>query len=260
MKIHRIAFITIFLILLFSSVFPQNVDSSVSINAAKEKVIISGVVFDETTKSYLVRTIKAKFGNAVDNSKLKIDSSVKPFGENWKKEFDLLLATTKNRSFGLFIFKRGLSEQFPPIAELLMQTDILLNADNENITKLNDYKDKIIVLSFVEYWASPAQSFVLELNKIYDENSGKNIELIAVSSETSDDEKAEFRKFVTQNKIQFKAGWADERFYELFSKISNFSGIPQTFIIKDGKLRAVFVGNSPKVKAQLREVITDLAK
>ena len=130
-------------------------------------------------------------------------------------------------------------------------------AENEKI-KLSDYKNDVIILSFVAEWAKPAQITIIALNKLYDENL-TNVRIIAVSTENDKDEVSGFRKFVKLLNIKFQTGWADEIFIDKFFEISRFKGVPQSFIIKNGKFRGVFVGGGLQVNKQMVELVRKIS-
>ena len=145
-----------------------------------------------------------------------------------------------------------LLKNYPDIPDQLLNSEIVLT--NDERIKLADYKNDVIVLCFVAEWAGPAWKTIEELNKLYSENL-KSVRIIAVSTEDIKSDFLNFKKFVKKFKIEFQAGWADQKFVEEFIKISKFNGIPQSFVIKDGKLRGVFTSALPKVSENLKETV-----
>lgn len=174
-------------------------------------------------------------------------------------------------------------QEYPSIPENLLNTEILLTQKGKKIT-LADYKNNVIVLSFVASWSSPARKTLSELKKLYAENP-PNLKIIAVDIEDIKEEEGEknqksgvavyrngkilenrqkeemldFKKFVKTNKINFQTGWADKGFKDEFFEISKFDGIPQSFVIKNGKLRGVFLGASTKVNESLVNLVRKIS-
>ena len=144
-------------------------------------------------------------------------------------------------------------DDFPPVSEKLLNTEILLTENNEKI-KLSDYKNDVIVLSFVAEWAKPARDTVFDLKTLYAENL-KNLRIIAVAIENGESDMSNFKRFVKLSKINFQAGWANNDFINKFFEISKFNGIPQSFVIKDGKLRGSFSGGSSITNSELVNLV-----
>jgi peroxiredoxin len=70
-----------------------------------------------------------------------------------------------------------------------------------------------------------------------------------------DDETPEqIKPFAEDMKLNYQLAWADENLYRELLKVSKFNGIPQSFLIdRQGHLRGVFLGGSPKVVKEMRE-------
>ncbi len=148
-------------------------------------------------------------------------------------------------------------DEYPNVPEKLLNTEITLIDDDKKI-KLSDYKNDLIVLSFVAEWAKPARITVSDLKTLYTEKL-KTVRIIAVATEDGKSDKLNFKRFAELNKIQFQAGWADENFINKFFEISKFNGIPQSFLIKDGKLRGIFITSSPKVRTALVNLVRKIS-
>lgn len=148
-------------------------------------------------------------------------------------------------------------DEYPNVSEKLLNAEITLIDEDKRI-KLSDYKNDLIVLSFVAEWAEPARITISDLKILYAENL-KNLRIIAVATENGESDKSNFKRFAKLSKIKFQAGWADEDFINKFFEISKFNGIPQSFVIKDGKLRGVFISALPKVIENLKESVRKIS-
>jgi cytochrome oxidase Cu insertion factor (SCO1/SenC/PrrC family) len=148
------------------------------------------------------------------------------------------------------------NNEYPDVKENILNEEILLT-DNRKI-KLADYKNKLIVLSFIEEWAKPiCRNLILELNKIHKEDSSRGIEIIGVSFESNISGKPKFRQFVKDFDIQFETGWINKTFDDYFISVSKFQGVPQTFVIYDGKFRGIFSGGGRKIDGKLIKFIKE---
>ncbi|MEO8071892.1 MAG: redoxin domain-containing protein [Acidobacteriota bacterium] len=148
-------------------------------------------------------------------------------------------------------------DKYPILSERLLNTEITLIEKDEKI-KLADYRNDIIVLSFVAEWATPARTTIADLNKLYSENL-RNLMIIAVCAEVTKSDTWNFKKFVESSNIKFQTGCINQKFVEEFIKISKFYGVPQSFVIKDQKLRGVFTGYSPKINESLVNLVRKIS-
>ncbi len=149
------------------------------------------------------------------------------------------------------------SEEYPDIPEQLLNTEINLTKKGKKI-RLADYKNDVIILSFVAEWAEPARRTISDLNKLYAENL-EDLRIIAVSVADGKSEISSFKEFVKLSKIKFQTGFADKKFTEDFIEIAKFNGVPQSFVIKNGKLRGIFTGYSPKINESLMNLIRKIS-
>ncbi len=148
------------------------------------------------------------------------------------------------------------SKEYPDVPEKLLNSEIILT-NNEKI-KLANYKKDIIIVSFVAEWATPTRTMISDLNKLYSENL-RNLRIIAVCVESSESDTLNFKKYVELSNIGFQTGCANQKFAEEFIKISKFDAIPQSFVIRNGKLRGVFTGYSPKINESLVNLVRKIS-
>jgi peroxiredoxin len=257
MKILKSA-IFLFFFLSCQFVFSQTskLDSLISIKIEKGNYIVSGVVADENLKREIIEKINNQLGDATDFTRLKVEPNAKSFEIDWRKEFDATLSELKSWKSGVFTFsgkidKKG--EDFPQLAEDILNAKFFLT-DNK-LVSLADYKNKVVVLFFLESWCGPCIVLADELNEFYSKVSSPNLEIMGLSMETSLEEKKDFRNFVRRRKFNYKMGWTDNQLFQYFYKISNLNGIPQGFVICDGKLYGVFLGGSQRVNKHLKETV-----
>ncbi len=149
-----------------------------------------------------------------------------------------------------------LLKEYPDVPEELLNSEIVLT-DDEKI-KLADYNSDTIVLCFVTEWVVSAKTITSKLGKLHSENL-KNVRIIAVDPDDDKSELQNFKKFVNDFKVEFQSGWANGKFIGGFINISKFHGVPQSFVIKDGKVRGIFRGASPKTTESLINLVRKLS-
>lgn len=254
----RILLLFILILLSCQIIFSQTASSSIIIKVNKGIFLISGVVSAEQTRNIVIEQIKAKFGNNTDFNQLKVVQSVIPFDSGWQKDFEKSLSKIRNWNSGIFIFTKNKGDElYPALPKAILEAKILLKNESKSV-KLTDYPNKTIVLFFLESWCSPCIQQADILKNFYSEILSEDVEIIGVSTEP--DEKENFREFIRRNNYNYKMGWADEKLLGSAVKISDFQGIPQTFLIRDNKLYGIFIGSSPKVIKKLKEEILRVSK
>jgi len=263
MKIFYFSIITIIL-LSFQSIYAQTfqgaytnvADSSIIVKKKNETYFVSGVVADEQIKNQVIEIIKNYGGGNINADNLKIEFSAGYLSSDWQIKFTEQISKTKTSKTAFVQFKTD-PNHFPNIPEKLLNAEIIQTENNE-VIKLKNYKDDIIILSFVAHWSGPAQITIKVLNNLYVENL-TNVRIIAVNTDTEKDEILVFRKFVKLINIKFQTGSSDKDFLNNFFGISNFNGVPQSFVIKDGKLRGIFLGSAPKVNETLVDLVRKIS-
>jgi peroxiredoxin len=257
MTLKKICFSLIFILLFCQFLLSQTLNPSITIRIKDGKYSISGILADKQIREDIIKIIKNQLGNDIDFSNLRVEEDVYYFNSNWQSELIKLLTKSKNSTNGLIQFT---SDQisYPDVPSNFMDTEIPLT-DNQTKIKLSDYKNKIIILTFIEEWSNPARLTAEALNDFYIKRSS-NLQIIGVSTESSKDEKLRFRKYVKTHQIKFQTGWINLDFFNEFSKISKLHGVPQTFVIKDGKFRRIFLGGGKTINEKMVEFVEKLLK
>ena len=109
--------------------------------------------------------------------------------------------------------------------------------------RLADFKDKVVVLDIWATWCGPCRYEIPHLVEISKEFAPKNVEVIGLTLENPQTDEEEVRKFAKEFKINYKLGWARADVAQ--ELMAGRGSIPQTYIIKDGKVIKRFIGFSP---------------
>ncbi|HMS39312.1 MAG TPA: redoxin domain-containing protein [Pyrinomonadaceae bacterium] len=239
------------------SIFAQTNNSTIVIKITKEKYLISGIVNSESTKRDVELRTRKILGENTDFSQLKVQIGVTSFQYLWQTEFETSLNKIKSWTSGIFVFSPNKDlENYPPIPTEIAESKIEL-ADGKTVT-IKDFKDKTLVLLFIEDWCGPCRFSVEALKDFYPQISSRNVEIIAVSSEI--ERKDDFQKVLKTMKFPFNFGWANIELLKSFVKISELNAIPQAFVIRNNKLAGVFMGGGDRVNERLKEKILEVTK
>jgi glutathione peroxidase-family protein len=93
---------------------------------------------------------------------------------------------------------------------------------------------------------------LIEMQNTYKD---KGFEIIGLDVDEETPE--QIKEFAEEMKLNYKLGWIEQSQYSGFLRVSNFQGIPQSFLInREGQLLGVFTGGSPKTIAKLKESVT----
>jgi thiol-disulfide isomerase/thioredoxin len=147
---------------------------------------------------------------------------------------------------------------------LIALSDQALNAEIQPVSgepfRLADFKDKVVVLDIWATWCGPCRFEIPHLVEMSREYASKGVEVIGLTLENPQTDEAKVKEFAREFKINYKLGWARaDVAQELMAGRSN---IPQTYIIKDGKIIKRFIGFNPQqspamMTAALKEATGD---
>lgn len=141
---------------------------------------------------------------------------------------------------------------FPPIAAAVANSD-LKNLDGTTF-KVADKKGKVVLLNMWATWCGPCRAEMPALVRMQDEHRD-SLEIIGLN--TDDETVADINEFAADLKLNYTLVWADTAMQAALLKISNFGGIPQSFLIdRDGNLRGVFRGANPADIKKMEELVS----
>jgi thiol-disulfide isomerase/thioredoxin len=148
------------------------------------------------------------------------------------------------------------SSEFPPLAEKAANAE-MKNLDG-SISKVVDMKGKVLLLNMWATWCGPCRGEMPALVKMQEEHRDKGFEIIGLNTDDGDS-KEMIDKFAEEMKLNYKLVWAPTDMQAALLKISNFGGIPQSFIIdRDGKLRGVFRGGGDAEVRKMGELVAQI--
>lgn len=143
--------------------------------------------------------------------------------------------------------------EFPPLASAVAQSD-MKNLDGST-SKVADRKGKVVLLNMWATWCGPCRGEMPALVKMQDEHRDQGFEIIGLNTDDGDT-KEMIDEFAAELKLNYTLVWADTAMQNALLKISNFNGIPQSFLVdRDGNLRGVFRGGGKAEVKKLEELV-----
>ncbi|MDQ3321276.1 MAG: TlpA family protein disulfide reductase [Acidobacteriota bacterium] len=149
------------------------------------------------------------------------------------------------------------NNNYPPAPSGIMQADI---KDLEgNTFKLEDKKGKVVLVNLWGIWCAPCIAEMPHLIEMQNKFKDKDFQIVGlnVGNDEGEEEPAEnIKTFAEKKKLNYQLGYADEKLFEEFVKVSRMAGVPQTILInREGKLTGVFTGGGPKIINSMKESV-----
>jgi len=122
-----------------------------------------------------------------------------------------------------------------------------------NTVALSDFKGKVVFVDFWATWCPPCRISMPEVEKLYSDFQGKNVQVLGLNLDEDGDAA---RRFVEKKKIPYPvllAGSTD------VSSAYGVSGIPHFALIdQEGRLVNVWSGYAPGMNGEWRDAINSL--
>ncbi len=235
----------------------QDYAAKIEISITRSSVRVTGTVQYPATKAAVAALVEKVLGRPADVSQLEISELIPPFHPDWQDDLERTLTDFGKHKFGILTFARkDVAENgyYPPLPDAIADSEIKL-LDSRTI-KIGEIPQRNIVIVLGASWATPFREVIPYLNQLHKEYSDQRLRILLIAID--EDGVKRYSQFVKQSGISFDAGWPTEDLGKMFFDLSGNHGIPQVFVISDGKIRGIFLGASQSANNKMKRLVREL--
>jgi len=234
----------------------ETLPSSFTVIVNAGRVFVTGTVDSEETKEKVSQIIKHSIGRKKAETKMLVDARAKPFPIGWETTAANELRSVILWKSGDFTFTHNLDEDKRLFVPYLMTTKVIEPGKPRTAQLINPNK-KVTLINLFAIWALPARSELPVLSELYRKYSGEGLDVISVDAD--DNETAiQILKFKRDLSLKFRVASSNNGLMHRMVRISQFMGIPQTFVIRDDKIEGIFRGAGAKENKKLVDLVDSL--
>jgi thiol-disulfide isomerase/thioredoxin len=154
--------------------------------------------------------------------------------------------------------KEKTPSEYPALKADIAQAD--LKTMDGSTFKIADKKGKILLVNMWATWCGPCLSEMPSFVKMQEKYGPQGFEILGLDTDDeSDTLMSDINKVIKEKNINYPIVFSDTSTQLALLKISNFSGIPQSFLIDaDGNLHGVFRGANKENVVKIDEIVSGL--
>lgn len=145
--------------------------------------------------------------------------------------------------------------EYPAAPRAISDTE-LKSLDGEDF-KISDYKGSVVLINLWATWCAPCIEEMPHFIKLQEKYGDDGFVMVGLNSD--EETEAQVKKFVEQQNLNYKIGWATDEVAQEFMKISKLPGIPQSLLLnRDGEMTGMFRGGGANVIEKMVESVDKL--
>ncbi|MBX3245295.1 MAG: redoxin domain-containing protein [Acidobacteria bacterium] len=253
---HLTALFTILFV--YGSVTGQDNESAIQVVITKDSVKVKGLIQTEQDKERISSIIEKTLEVKPDISGLKANMRAPGFHFAWESDLEKVLKGLGKGRSGLISFRRkeiGVNGYRPRVPDSILTANIELVGKQK--IKLSEIPQKNVILLLGATWSTPVLEYVPSLNKLRKDHPENELRIFYVAVDDHEDLQKELPGYLRKHKIEFEVGWAEEELVNQLLEVSNFDGIPQVFVLRDGKIIGVFKGGAKAIIKQMETTVSE---
>lgn len=148
------------------------------------------------------------------------------------------------------------SSDYPLLVSSITNGDITLL--DGTVTKVADRKGQVLLLNLWATWCGPCRAEMPHLIEMQDKYRAQDFQVLGlnVGDEAGPESIESINKFAAEMKLNYELARIPDELTVEFYKATNFQAIPISLLVdREGRLRGVFLGGSPKVVKSMKEVV-----
>lgn len=145
---------------------------------------------------------------------------------------------------------------YPPLVSSITNADLELI--DGTVTKVADRKGKVLLLNLWATWCGPCRAEMPHLVEMQNKYRDQGFQILGlnVGEDAGPESIEDIKKFAEMMKLNYELARIPDETTIQFYKATNFQAIPISMLVdREGRLRGVFLGGSPKVVKSMKEVV-----
>jgi thiol-disulfide isomerase/thioredoxin len=147
------------------------------------------------------------------------------------------------------------SADYPPLPAAV--ADFEFEMIDGTKSKISDRKGKVVMINLWATWCGPCRMempHLVEMQNLYKDKGFTVLGLDIGGNDGQPEAVEDIQRFATGMKLNYELARIKPEMYRQFNKISNFNGIPQSYLIdREGHIRGVFLGGGGEVINKMKQ-------
>ena len=258
MKFGSYIFLLLFAQLLATPSFTQSPQetSTFTITIKDGRYFVAGVVNTEETKEKVLRIIRDSVGILIEGENIAVKISADKFPNGWEAIVAKELLPVKTWKSGVYTYARDLEADKRALLAYLATAEV--NEPGKlGTSRLLDTTKSVTIINLFAVWNGPSRVDLPLIGELYKKYSSNGLNAVAVNVDEVEtaDEIARFKQTLS---LEFKFASFNKELVERMLNVSRFNAIPQTFVIRDGKIEGIYRGAGPAENKKLKELVESI--